>query len=577
MGARSRLQRYCRCGTHLAADNPEHQCARCQKAARGKLIAPPEVPAEFWQTDQFRAAFSVQHMGQVARSYRLSPYHHTVYGRGGISQGLLGQWLGLRQPQISRIETGTPILNLDTLRYWARVLRIPPEWLWFDLLDQTTAGLRHLPNSQEPVVLSSPPPMKPAEAGTCSRIEASGGLERMIEPTTCHDARHGELMTLLRLLGLEPSRDDFFGSNLDLLVLLAGEDGEESMERRAFILRAAVLAARKASGTTPMLEATRHDVHRSLANHQGTADVDEWQEIARDYGQTYLTTSPATLLRALIVDLAGVQLTLQQHAEDETTQRKLWQAGALLAAFTAQTAANLGNLIEARRWWRTARLAADRSANLSTMFWVRGREIIRAAYEHRPVGAILQLIVETEARLDGVRPEALPEFFTGKAQTLALAGRHTEAEHALCSLRELPVSSSHGDSLFDYAEENLYLTESSVYSHAGNFVKAERSQEKALMLYDDTNLRGRAQIGMQRALCLVRMGYLAQGTRQAQETIINLPVVHRIRPIADLGQKVLGAIPAHERSRAWVKEYGECLRVSLPGQAPDVSLGITRA
>ncbi|MGH3865090.1 MAG: helix-turn-helix domain-containing protein [Pseudonocardiaceae bacterium] len=505
----------------------------------------------------------------MARSYRLSPHHHTVYGLSGISQDLLGQWLGLQQPQISRIETGAPILNLDTLRYWARVLRIPPEWLWFDLLDQTTAGLRHPDNSREPVVLSSTPQTKQADAGTRSRMEAHGAGERMIEPATCNDAGHGGLMTLLRLLGLELSRDDFLGSNLDLLVLFAGEDGEETMERRAFILQAAVLAARKASGITPILEPARHDLHRSLADNPGVADVDEWREIAREYGQTYLTTAPVTLLGALLVDLGGVQLALQQHIDDETTKCQLLQAGALLAAFTAQTAANLGDLIEARRWWRTARLAADRSADLSTIFWVRGREVIRAAYEHRPVGAILQLITEAEARLDGVPPEALPEFFTGKAQTLALAGRHTEAELALYSLRELPVSSPHGDSLFDYAEENLYLTESSVYSHAGNFVKAERAQEKALTLYSDDNLRGRAQIGMQRALCLVRMGDLAQGARHAQETIINLPVVHRIRPIADLGQKVLGAIPARERGQAWVKEYGECLRVSLPGQPPN--------
>jgi hypothetical protein len=72
------------------------------------------------------------------------------------------------------------------------------------------------------------------------------------------------------------------------------------------------------------------------------------------------------------------------------------------------------------------------------------------------------------------------------------------------------------------------------------------------------------------------MGDTAQGTRHAQETITNLPMAHRIRTIADLGQKVLGAIPAHERARAWVKEYSECLEVSLPGQPADVPLGSTR-
>ncbi len=318
-----------------------------------------------------------------------------------------------------------------------------------------------------------------------------------------------------------------------------------------------------------ILEAVRHELNRSMADNRITADADEWQEVAREYGQTYLTTSPATLLKALITDLGGVQLTLQ-HQSDETVQRKLLQAGALLAAFTAQTVANMGDLMEARRWWRTARQAADRSADPSTMLWVRGREVVRAGYERRPVPAILQLAGETETRLDGVPSEALPEFFSGKAQTLALAGRHAEAERTLCQLRELPMSSRHQDSLFDYGEENLRFTESFVYSHAGDFTKAERAQETALTLYRDDNLRGQAQIGMQRALCLVRMGDTAEGTRHALDTITKLPVTHRIRPIADLGQKVLGSIPAHERSQAWAKEYDECLGVSFPGHATDV-------
>jgi tetratricopeptide (TPR) repeat protein len=128
---------YCRCGTHLAKDNTERQCARCQRASRDKFIAPPEVPAEFWQTEQFREAFAAQHIGRVSRAYRTHPHHYAIYGSDGISQTLLGQWLGLRQPQVSRVETGPPIRHLDTLQYWAEKLRIPVDLLWFDMPGQT--------------------------------------------------------------------------------------------------------------------------------------------------------------------------------------------------------------------------------------------------------------------------------------------------------------------------------------------------------------------------------------------------------------------------------------------------------
>ncbi|MGH3870058.1 MAG: XRE family transcriptional regulator [Pseudonocardiaceae bacterium] len=121
----------------MAKDNTERQCARCQRASRDKLIAPPEVLDGFWQTEQFREAFTAQHIGRVSRAYRTHPDHYAVYGPDGISQTLLGQWLGLRQPQVSRIETGPPIRLLDTLQYWAERLRIPVELLWFDMPGQT--------------------------------------------------------------------------------------------------------------------------------------------------------------------------------------------------------------------------------------------------------------------------------------------------------------------------------------------------------------------------------------------------------------------------------------------------------
>jgi hypothetical protein len=133
MGSRKPRQYYCRCGTHLAKDNTERQCARCQRSSRDKFIIPPEVPAEFWETEQFREAFAAQHIGWVLRAYRTHPHHYAVYGPDGISQTLLGQWLGLRQPQVSKIEIGPPIPHLDRLQHWARMLKIPPRLLWFRL------------------------------------------------------------------------------------------------------------------------------------------------------------------------------------------------------------------------------------------------------------------------------------------------------------------------------------------------------------------------------------------------------------------------------------------------------------
>ncbi|WP_255292763.1 DNA-binding protein [Micromonospora sp. WMMA1996] len=42
-------------------------------------------------------------------------------------------WFGITQAQLSRVENGPPMVHLDRLVHWARVLRIPAHRLWFDL------------------------------------------------------------------------------------------------------------------------------------------------------------------------------------------------------------------------------------------------------------------------------------------------------------------------------------------------------------------------------------------------------------------------------------------------------------
>ena len=72
-------------------------------------------------------------MGQLCRAYRSHPYHARLHGVRGIPQTTVAGWLGMTQAQVSRIENGPPIRNLDALVFWATTLRIPESHLWFDL------------------------------------------------------------------------------------------------------------------------------------------------------------------------------------------------------------------------------------------------------------------------------------------------------------------------------------------------------------------------------------------------------------------------------------------------------------
>jgi transcriptional regulator with XRE-family HTH domain len=365
---------------------------------------------------------------------------------------------------------------------------------------------------------------------------------------------------------------------LAALLGLTADDEDEAMKRRAFLLNLATVAGFGAVGTSASLESMRHAVNQSLAERHASTDIDDWREIALEYGQTYPVTAPRELLGSLMVDLYGLQAAMQRLS-GEAAQKELRGVGAMLSAFTAQTIANLGYLREARRWWRTARRAADESEDRYTVIWIRGREIVRAGYEQRPLTSILQLIDEAEARISTTPPiAAMPEFLSGKAQTLALMGESAKADtestlvrlHKAFDALPFPLKAV-SDSIFTWGEERLRFTESLTYTYLNNYRRAETAQDRALALYPHDDLRSPAQIELQRAMCLVSMGDVAQGAHHAQEVLSNLPTMHRVRPVADLGHKVLRAVPTAEQHQATVNEYRECLNASFTTPTPELT------
>src|SRR5437867_4566807 len=99
----SSTPRYWRCGTRLGRYHSGELCNLCESKLAALRLVPPDVPAGFWDTEQFRDASAAQHIGRMSRAYRKHPHHLAEYGRDGIAQEVLGGWLGLTQAQVSRI------------------------------------------------------------------------------------------------------------------------------------------------------------------------------------------------------------------------------------------------------------------------------------------------------------------------------------------------------------------------------------------------------------------------------------------------------------------------------------------
>lgn len=128
---RGSARRCARCETVLAADNTARLCGKCHRELSDQFRVPPaQLRNEFFETDEFRAAFDSQHIGMVCKAYRNHPRHLKLFGKA-LSQEILGRWLGLNQAQVSKLENGKPEQNLETLRNYAKILCLPQELLWF--------------------------------------------------------------------------------------------------------------------------------------------------------------------------------------------------------------------------------------------------------------------------------------------------------------------------------------------------------------------------------------------------------------------------------------------------------------
>ncbi|HEV2087929.1 MAG TPA: helix-turn-helix transcriptional regulator, partial [Cryptosporangiaceae bacterium] len=93
------------------------------------LLAAPVIPPGFWDEVVMREAILSRHMGRVIRAWRTHPFH----GRQPIPQDRVAAWAGITQAQLSRIENGPPLVHLDRLIEWARLLHLPAERMWFAL------------------------------------------------------------------------------------------------------------------------------------------------------------------------------------------------------------------------------------------------------------------------------------------------------------------------------------------------------------------------------------------------------------------------------------------------------------
>ncbi len=153
-----------------------------------------------------RQALATRHMGKIERAFRTHAYARP------ISQSVAASWFFLTQAQLSRLESGPPIQNMDRLVQWAHILRIPANLLWFPLSDDNApeagqcpaASFAASPPAPAPPAPPAPPCQPPAPGPSCHHLPRDDDeWQRMTELSRATFVKRGIGAVTLPAIGLD--------------------------------------------------------------------------------------------------------------------------------------------------------------------------------------------------------------------------------------------------------------------------------------------------------------------------------------------------------------------------------------
>lgn len=431
-----------RCGAHLARDNTDTRCSVC-RSVRDMLLKPPALPREFWDTPSMRQAIDSWHMGRVIHAYRNHPWHPRQ-----LSQELVGNWLGLTQVQISRIENGRAPEEMSKLVAWAQILGIQSDRLWFKLPKVATDG--EAPENAAtpytvPVIVGGETVLLPIDA----EAARAQGLDDLLDQLT----GGGKITRPLDKLPLTIHRS----SQRSRIIQAIGPEDIAELER----LAAALDNARRYLDESAV-NLFRKQLDRSKA----------------DDGNRGPTKALPTVL--------GILGAISQHVHDvkPDVRRQLLSLGADGAEFTGWLYRDLQDPVSATYWYDRAMEWAQEANDTPMQGYVLLKKS-QMAYEERDVH---RLVSFAEAAHQGpwkLPPAMQAEVIQQHAMGLAMSGEPLSAvEQQMYTAQEVLTRAlpdeEVGPSRY-FTVDTLLVRQATCYTEAGKPARAAALFDQVLV------------------------------------------------------------------------------------------------
>jgi transcriptional regulator with XRE-family HTH domain len=247
--------------------------------------------------------------------------------------------------------------------------------------------------------------------------------------------------------------------------------------------------------------------------------VDEWVARADAYGRDYMSLGADDLSARLIGDL----VRLQQYVTDT---RVFAPAARLMTVYGKTLPANADALGAggAVRWYRLATVMADRSGDLPTRIWVRGRAALALAYEgaERPMARALS--DEALALSDSPSLGRL-NALVARAHVAGSIGDREAAESLMADAERVfeVVGSSEQVSDFAVPEWRFHTFASMLWSRLGDERLAVIEQDAADATRPASLPRFATHIRLHRGLMLAKAGDRLEGRAAADVALAELP------------------------------------------------------
>jgi transcriptional regulator with XRE-family HTH domain len=378
-------------------------------------------------------------------------------------------------------------------------------------------------------------------------LPENGDRVRLIDHTLKADGELTGMWPLVQRLGRRPI-DELIAaadSGNNHSVIPQGQD--DDMQRRLlFRLTGLGLISGPALSDA---EALRQLIEKAIGTAESSS-VEDWEAACLEHQYAAHTHPPAQVREQLVSDIAALQWSLA-HARPEH-RADLQRSMAWLSRLHAGILTDLGEFGQARRWWATARRAADASGDLDMRVRVRGKEAVLGLYAHRPLESVISLSRKAQHLAGGMTSTSVLQALAGEVQALALTGRDQEAQKSLKHL--LTLADKIGDRReFGWHPDSTWFVASWVHSFGGSAKAAEKAREEAFKrlpgYHNDTNLR------LHRSITIAREGGHTEALRQATEVVSNLAPAYRSQLIMHTARQVQEYIPPAQRKGSAFDDY----------------------